>query len=388
MRTLTRHSATQSQVHAGLRSLSDNCLANLVTGLQAMDRGDLTVAATPTTKPIDPSGLHGADAEMVALFNMMLAQAQLALEGYNAMRERLRLALGDQSCIDDLEARMSSLSDHCLVALGDGLAAMRDGDLTIAAEPVTQPLCAQPGAEVGELATIFNVMLARTRAGLEGYNGMRETVGEMIREISSTAHTVSSASDEMSATSAQTGEAIQEIARATTDIAHGAERQAALIGGVSSITVEAVTLVGRAEGIAESGVDLTQEITSIADQTNLLALNAAIEAARAGEQGRGFAVVADEVRKLAESAAKAASLTRDAFTNLSASVLEVSGCIDRVASSTDEVSSVATDASASTEEVSASAEESSASTQEIAASAAGLARTAGELEALVGRFRV
>jgi methyl-accepting chemotaxis protein len=388
MRTLTRRSATQSQVHAGLRSLSENCLANLVGGLQAMDRGDLTVAAAPKTTPIDPSGLHGADAEMVALFNTMLAQAQLALEGYNTMREHLRAALGDQSCLNELEVRMSSLSDNCLVALGEGLSAMRDGDLTLAAKPVTQPLTGRPGAEIGELAVIFNGMLARARAGLDGYNGMRETVGDMIREISSTAHSVSSASDEMSATSAQTGEAIQEIARATTDIAHGAERQAALIGGVGSITTEAVTLVGRAEGIAESGVHLTQEITSIADQTNLLALNAAIEAARAGEQGRGFAVVADEVRKLAESAAKAASLTRDAFTNLSASVLEVSGCIDRVASSTDEVSSVATDASASTEEVSASAQESSASTQEIAASAADLARTAGELEALVGRFRV
>jgi methyl-accepting chemotaxis protein len=139
------------------------------------------------------------------LFKTMLAQAQLALETYNAMREHLRYALGDQSCIRDLEARMNSLSDNCLVALGEGLSAMRDGDLRRPAEPVTQPLCAAPGNSVGELAESFNGMLARAQAGLHGYNGMRETVGAMIREISSTAHTVSSASDEMSATSAQTG---------------------------------------------------------------------------------------------------------------------------------------------------------------------------------------
>jgi methyl-accepting chemotaxis protein len=359
------------------------------------------------------------------------------------------------------------------VAFGDMVAYLReieaageriaDGDLTVDVEPKS---------ERDALGNAFQRMTANLR--------------RMIGEVVATASTVSESSEAVARTSDESGRAVAEVADAMGEITSGAEVQLRLVGSATESAAEMAEAVDasaeaarQSAGAASEARELTREgvaavlqataamtavrdsstaaseamtalegkssqigsivqrITEIAEQTNLLALNAAIEAARAGEHGRGFAVVADEVRRLAENAGGAAGeiegligqiqdetrrvvgivsdgaarteegtstveQTRDAFERIDAAIgkmderiAEVSAASSQVATGTkslqtelSEVAGVAERSTAASQQVSASTEQTSASTREIAASAERLQGSATELQDLVSRFRL
>ncbi|QOZ54592.1 methyl-accepting chemotaxis protein [Bradyrhizobium sp. CCBAU 53338] len=205
----------------------------------------------------------------------------------------------------------------------------------------------------------------------ERSKGLATSVASASEETSANVQSVSSASEEMTSSISEIGRQVQESARVADVAVEQAQRTNARVGELT-----------KAAGRIGDVVDL---ISTIAGQTNLLALNATIEAARAGEAGRGFAVVASEVKALAEQTAKATGeisqhigAIQTATQDSVGAIKEIGDTIARMSEISSTIAAAVEEQGAATQEISRNIQHAAHGTSEVSANIGEVQRGAGE----------
>ncbi len=258
-------------------------------------------------------------------------------------------------------------------------------------------------------------------------------INAVIKNLKGGAEQVASASEQLSSSSQQMSEGASEQASSLEEVSSGLEQTSSMTKKNADSTRQANTLaaeastsadrggesmrkmsetIGRIKSSSDATAKIVKTIDEIAMQTNLLALNAAVEAARAGEAGRGFAVVAEEVRNLAQRSAEAAKNTADliqgsqeqavqgvevsqevekslgeigeSVKKVAALITEVSQASDEQAQGIEEVNSAVSQMNTVTQQNAASAEESASASEELSGQAQNLNAMVVELASIVG----